>query len=865
MAMRKLLWLVNAHPTLISHRQVFQHLQAHFESATFHPGNLAWAAGAWSQEVPAWIRLCSWVGTKGAKLCRPPAMELFDKKIKGAHPHLGHGVERHAVVASLWSRHQASSSYPPLPNTDSLASMRYFELQGHLLASYIEARFRLSSLEFYETYIDKLERPIAPGRTQEVGVAIREFSLAKYAAVANQLPTGESTPVFASEFAKLKVSLLDLPGNTQDDAVRYLISLRRFFDRFQRMLGGWNPPQTNKLGGGGGGGGRARRHGFVFFDGPSGVYMQEPAEANPDPDILCVIGQAVLIDLDLATTKKQKATESTALEASGLSPAETLEEVFLLFSPAEIKGRLFAAHYRRLAAEASAQAFAFDYQQLTPNEVSEIYKRAGEWIACQNNDVPDNPQARQQHVAGLLARTMLLLGQPLDRAWSIDCIWQMDSLSTLPVCTKLTLLISAPAVGDWDNARVQGFCLPAIMPSFKLELNQNLSEIDGDSADAFLLPDHFGLGQQLFDHLKTESRTTIDGFGMKLESANKALLGFTASFGDPRITQQKISRFLSALVTAQTGDQSLSWVLTADSQKSDQPRMHYTRHPVTRLQDAYFTAAKRIQKMTGNPLHRLSSPKGTSAQIDVGTRFVMSLPEVEKMLSGMISDLKEPLAPEPTQDEFRRYHNLFVIYTALFQALETSIRSVIGPNQLFQAWVRSRSDYGLVCVGLSDKDSRYTERARAVVIREPLATQFELFQRHLSCLHHHLKICGPMLKAHLAQRPFAIVAPNGDLLDLTPAIFEIALNKYTACDLPSNFHRSFLRTELLRRSCPAELIDSHHGHSNFGEASHSRASSFDYRLHFERIGTFLQRIHDDIGLKPVSSHLGYQRLRGRPS
>jgi hypothetical protein len=122
-----------------------------------------------------------------------------------------------------------------------------------------------------------------------------------------------------------------------------------------------------------------------------------------------------------------------------------------------------------------------------------------------------------------------------------------------------------------------------------------------------------------------------------------------------------------------------------------------------------------------------------------------------------------------------------------------------------------------------------------------------------------------MLKAHLAQSPFAIVAPNGDLLDLTPTIFEIALNKYTACDLPSNFHRSFLRTELLRRRCPAELIDSHHGHSNFGEASHSRASSFDYRLHFERIGGFLQQIHDDIGLKPVSSHLGYKRLRGRPS
>jgi hypothetical protein len=43
-ALRRLLWLINAHPRLVAHVQVFQHLRTLFSSEHCNDAALSWAA-----------------------------------------------------------------------------------------------------------------------------------------------------------------------------------------------------------------------------------------------------------------------------------------------------------------------------------------------------------------------------------------------------------------------------------------------------------------------------------------------------------------------------------------------------------------------------------------------------------------------------------------------------------------------------------------------------------------------------------------------------------------------------------------------------------------------------------------------------
>jgi len=459
---------------------------------------------------------------------------------------------------------------------------------------------------------------------------------------------------------------------------------------------------------------------------------------------------------------------------------------------------------------------------------------------------------------------MLFLGQPIQQACSIRCFWRNAETPVeqiQPVNGKITLIICAPNPGDWDNAVVDGFCLPGLTPGYKTDLPQNLENIDEPSVDSFVLPDVFGMGQRTLRYMQQNSVTDVQGFGMNIESARKAVTNFCKSFTNPRITPEKIARVLSALVTSKTGDQSLAWVLTADTPKANQTRMFYTRHNVDRLLKEYLRAAKDLSKAAKITL--VSIPKQTSQTTispGVGTRFVTSISEVRNLINSLREDLAEGIPSNAEQDFFLWYHNTYVIYTHLHQSLDTSLRAISAPNDLYKIATRSVLDYGIANACLSDKDTAYSSRSRLVPIRKPLQKQFESYEKHLGCLGIHIKSARLDIENANRFSPFFYFDSNRTLLDLTPTVFEKALERHTGQNIPANFHRGFLRSQLLSRGCPAEVVDAYLGHASFGESPFSRLSTFDYGLYLDQIGRALQKIHDDIGLQPIESRIAFKRL-----
>lgn len=63
-----------------------------------------------------------------------------------------------------------------------------------------------------------------------------------------------------------------------------------------------------------------------------------------------------------------------------------------------------------------------------------------------------------------------------------------------------------------------------------------------------------------------------------------------------------------------------------------------------------------------------------------------------------------------------------------------------------------------------------------------------------------------------------------------------------------NTHRRFLRTELIERRCPPEVIDAFLGHWQQGEEPYGPFSSFSARSYVETLRTYLEPLLAEIGL-----------------
>ena len=103
--------------------------------------------------------------------------------------------------------------------------------------------------------------------------------------------------------------------------------------------------------------------------------------------------------------------------------------------------------------------------------------------------------------------------------------------------------------------------------------------------------------------------------------------------------------------------------------------------------------------------------------------------------------------------------------------------------------------------------------------------------------------------------PFFFLTEAYELKPVTAGWLADQLYQFSGFQIPANFHRAFLRTELLERDCPAEVVDAFLGHANAGENPLNALSTFDYEQYRNTISQYLQDIQRDIGLEPIPSQL----------
>jgi hypothetical protein len=285
--------------------------------------------------------------------------------------------------------------------------------------------------------------------------------------------------------------------------------------------------------------------------------------------------------------------------------------------------------------------------------------------------------------------------------------------------------------------------------------------------------------------------------------------------------------------------------------------MHYNRRTVQQIEHAYVHAGRRLlprfRKKSMAALKNISLNPSISA--GVGARFVITFDEVKDIISRLKDQLTERYRENMTDREVSRYHSQYLLYTHLYQSILSSMRAINQPYDLYRAWERSAKSKQDIHCCLSDKDSRYTDRARLAPLIDQLAEQFANFRLHLEYLPSKLQMSEPWIFALGPDHPFFVILANHQVQPLTTSWLKEALKHFTGFDIPANFHRAFLANELFIRGCPVEVIDAHIGHANIGELPFGRCSTFDYDQHFRVLTSALVDIHDALGLEPIGSRI----------
>jgi len=91
---------------------------------------------------------------------------------------------------------------------------------------------------------------------------------------------------------------------------------------------------------------------------------------------------------------------------------------------------------------------------------------------------------------------------------------------------------------------------------------------------------------------------------------------------------------------------------------------------------------------------------------------------------------------------------------------------------------------------LSDKDTRYTDRARLVPILPALAEHFDHYALHRQWLIKRLPISEPWILAMGKKHPFFTIEQDFRVVSLGASWMKQALKEFSTYDIPANFHRA---------------------------------------------------------------------------
>jgi hypothetical protein len=865
-SLRLLLILINAHPQLKAHYRIFENLAIILNTP---PVEKALAANpSWGAQIPNWKDLCQWVIANKTCFARHPSLKQFDyddpiadttKKVTAAHHPLNRnfrGFTRHSVCSCLFNRHTSVSSYTSQPEKNA-AAYQYLCLQAQLLIAYLNCRCVPDQIKKMLCYTGIEEWPQTPIASYSVSRAVRELNRTNYSDLVVTLHADSAPEDFSK--ALLTVSVPANFSNSPDrnkakkdrkEAKLLLNYLQHYFSSVDAHLSGQFKKSRRKRRSSAKGNSRTLT-GYIHF--VPGVWIKQPPKEE-DEDI--AYDPAHLVQIS------DNADDSDCKEAeqSGLAPEEDRTPTIKLYNPDEFGGAMMRARQAEMAKRMAAQKFSWDYEVMTTTELHQLWEVLNKTISGYLALEKVTPTQTDSVQCALMVKIMLLLGQDLETVRTLHISHDGD--------TDIEGLVFHPP----HNEKSAWWQLPSLEPQYRTDMPEKLARFGRIKSDHLALPDMGVLGNEVMSYLGHSGRKLKRVFSPERNNAqagtqalldqtiekinpngkpdvNQETIGLT--YSEQRITHTKIRNALRTRIYQQSGDVAIEWITSAQIHYRNEPRLHYTNLSDQQVTSAYIRAAFRLLKDLGESVNSIPDIVAALPAYH-GARFVASMDSVRKL----ISTLSSRLANSPSHYDRTgviEYHNWLTLHVWLMQSLSTSIRAVNNPDTI--ATAIANNDF-VKHVGLSDKENAHlADKARLVCLPELLSLQLHEYRHHVNSIKCDLGILSLFndVKSRAIQHLF-ILDDHGKPHPVTRTWCEDKMEELDI-PLPGNFHRGFLRTELIARKCSGQVVDAFLGHANQGESPFFSFSTMDYLKWQSTLFDALDSLISDTGIQLKKSAL----------
>ncbi len=291
-------------------------------------------------------------------------------------------------------------------------------------------------------------------------------------------------------------------------------------------------------------------------------------------------------------------------------------------------------------------------------------------------------------------------------------------------------------------------------------------------------------------------------------------------------------------------DVTLAIAVSGRSDKTGQVPHFYTAHSLDKIQSIYCNAVNHLWATYTRP-STISAPNVRgSADIYVGSRFVPRQKVIRDFVQSTRKSIAELRENHVKFEQVVKLHNIYTAYTVSLVGFATGYRAVTDP--LFHdAEIDRVSGFAVI----SDKDRDDLYNSRIVWLPPVCLLQLDCYSRHLGVFRRWLfthnqdlffssrKKSVSGLRADRRTPSLFFIDPEGKRLEVRPKHLE-SLLRLADYHLPANANRHYLRTTLLERGCPPEILNAFMGHWETGLEAWGRYSGLSpnvYRSELERI------------------------------
>ena len=806
---KRFLWIINAHDFLISFPRICQNII-----------NILKLINLFDKTSPAIKTLnnltpvLEWVHRDSLNLTKIIGSD-FDRQSSGPkdHPVMGLGSSRHPLYTTLWNT----------PEDQSVGDA-YRILQGHLLLAHVGELLKKNNQLGYETYDGQTEWKGFSNSPYLASLAVRLLSEAHYAPTVQRLNVAVSPEKFA-------LSLNNLQSVRSKKLLENLKNIKRFLQK-HHGLENWvfrnGRMASNSIGGG-----SPRITGYV--------------EISPQ-----------LIKRDISLTNFSDPLENFGATATineiGLSHQDQLERLDSDLAPDEIdqhemllinfntdqSGTVSAntgAQQRHIAM--ANQLFPWTYQQLTLSELSGfligLAKRFNQFSSTKKGMILGESEQEFLEIICLI-RVMVFTGSDYERARkTVICLNGQPNQNV-----DVVYLFDQGKPGKWQ--------LRAMKPDYKTQDVMVDSQLDRPRTDFFELPD-LSFTNRMLSFLVSHTlkiinplETTPPQFQLVRESKNfrQNFLNLLKQI-DPsgRITEHKLSMFLfNRLLEVSHGDVCAASIICGYPHPLARVKMFYSVKSVNELEKLYRNAVGDLVSQLMKVTQRTDitpPPPIIQNHFSVGSRLCPTYDAVKNS----VTQLRTAIMANRSHPIENGFHNQFVLWVLWHFNFSTACRAIVDPYIPIQD-LDPVTGVGL----LADKDDGTGYKARLICIPPFVLNLMATFESYLDKVIKQYP--SVRYRSHL---PFFIKTGYKEKLlagPVQPRTLKPVMEPFFP--YPANFHRRFMRTTLLDRGCPNEIVDAWMGHWHTGEEPWGPYSSFSFREYRIKLETFLVPVMQDLGL-----------------